>query len=118
MSRRPEIAPLNAPNRPLQSAGGGGTFEGMEARIAILETHVEHIREDIGELKRNVGSLQKDVIDIKVGLATLTERVNHLPDKEFFVRSLAVTVTVLGGFMMLLISVAAFQDHIRAWFAH
>lgn len=111
MSRRPEFASLNAPNRPLQSAGGGGTFDGMEARIAILETHVEHIREDIGDLKKNVGSLQKDVIDIKVGLATLTERVNHLPSKGYIVTTSLGIVGAIGA-------IIAFQDHIRAWFGH
>jgi len=97
----------------------------MNERVLILEAHADYVRRDIADLKSDVGAIRIDlgrlkdeVTDVKISLATLTERVNHLPDKEFFVRSLAVTVTVLGGFMTLLISVAAFQDHIRAWFGH
>lgn len=110
MTRRPEISALLPPDRPLQTAGGGGTFDGMEARIAVLETHVEHIREDIVELRADVTSLKTDMVDVKVGLATLTERVNHLPSKGFIVTSSLGIIGAIGAFI-------AFQDHIRALFA-
>ena len=61
MSRRPELAPINPPDRPLQSGGGGGTFDGMEARVAALETHVGYIRRDIGELKADVSEMRRDI---------------------------------------------------------
>ena len=125
MSRRPEFAPVNPPDRPLQSGGGGGTYDGMEARVAVLETHVEYIRRDISDLKADMGVIRSDlgkvkdeVADLRTGLATLTERVSHLPDKGFFVKSLILTATVLGGLMTFLVGFAAFQDHIRAFFSH
>ena len=125
MSRRPEFAPVNPPDRPLQSGSGGGTYDGMEARVAVLETHVEYIRRDISDLKADMGVIRSDlgkvkdeVSDLRTGLATLNERVSHLPDKGFFVKSLILTATVLGGLMTFLVGFAAFQDHIRAFFSH
>ena len=118
MSRRPEFAPVNPPDHPLQSGGGGGTYDGMEARVAVIETHIDYIRQDIGEMRTDIAILKADMVDVKVGLATLTERVSHLPDKGFFVKSLILTATVLGGLMTFLVGFAAFQDHIRAFFSH
>ena len=97
----------------------------MNERIVILEAHADYVRRDIADIKTDIGVLRTDlgmlkgeVGDLKTDLATLSVRVDHLPTKEFIVRSLAVSVTVLGGFMTLLISIAAFQDHIRALFSH
>ena len=129
MSRRPEFVPISSPDRPLQSGSGGGTFDGMEARVAILETHVEYIRRDIGDLKADVSEIRRDlggmkddfksnVEGIKVQVATLTERVSHLPSKGFIVKSLTIASTLLGGLMTLIGAFIAFQDHIRAFFAH
>jgi outer membrane murein-binding lipoprotein Lpp len=168
MSRRPELTPMSVPDRPLQSGGGGGTYDGMETRVAVLETHVVHIREDIGDLKANVStlmtdvsslksdvsvvksdvstlraevsSLKSDVKDIrsdlgkmsdkfgssiealndkfgssietlKVDLATLKERVNHLPSKGFIVSATLSTLAVMTALIL-------FQDHIKALVAH
>ncbi|MTI10520.1 hypothetical protein [Curvivirga aplysinae] len=47
----------NNENPPMGGDGG----DGMEARVAKLETHVEHIREDIGELKSDVKELRKTI---------------------------------------------------------
>ncbi len=99
------------PGLPLKSGGGGGTFGGMESRVAILETHVEYIRRDLGEMKTDIASLKTDMVDVKVGLATLTERVNHLPSKGYIVTSSLGIVGAIGA-------IIAFQDHIRAWFGH
>ena len=118
MSRRPEFAPVNQPDRPLQTGGGGGTYDGMEARVAVLETHVEYIRRDISDLKADMGVIRTDlgkardeVADLRTGLATLTERVNHLPSKGYIVTTSLGIVGAIGA-------IIAFQDHIRAFFSH
>lgn len=49
-----------ARNDPLPSGGGGGTYDGMEARVAILETHIEHIRDDLAEIRKNVRELRSE----------------------------------------------------------
>lgn len=40
------------------TGGGGGDM--LEARVAKLEAHAEHMREDIGEIKSDVKELAKD----------------------------------------------------------
>ena len=111
MSRRPELAPINPPDRPLQSGGGGGTFDGMEARVAALETHVGYIRRDIGEFKADVSEMRRDIEDLKVGQATLTERVNHLPSKGFI---FTIAIAIVGATCTFI----ALQDHIKALLTH
>jgi hypothetical protein len=44
-------------NLPCREAGGGGTFDGMEARVARLESDVAHIQADIGEIEDTLKNL-------------------------------------------------------------
>ena len=76
----------------LKSAGGGGTSGGMEGRVAKLEAHVETLRADV--------RTKKDVGDIRTGLATLTERVAHLPGKGFVVTATTTTIALLTGIIL------------------
>jgi len=48
------------PEPPLQPPGGGGTFDGMEPRVAKLEAAVEHIQRDIGEIKSDLRALRDE----------------------------------------------------------
>ena len=122
MSRRPEFVPINQPDRPLQSGGGGGTFKGMEPRVAVLENNVEYIKRDIGELKADVSEIRRDlgrmkddfksdVESVKVHLATLTERVNHLPSKGFIVSATLSSLAIVTALIL-------FQDHLKTIFSH
>jgi hypothetical protein len=42
---------------PLKSGDGGGTYDGMEARVAKLEAVVEHIQKDTAEIKTELRGL-------------------------------------------------------------
>ena len=88
----------------LKSGGGGGTFDGMEARVAKLETSMEFIKRDVGELRSDVSTLKTDV-------ARLDERVKMLPSKGFIV---SASVTIIG----LLTAVVVFADKLRALVGH
>jgi hypothetical protein len=68
---------------PLQPPGGGGTFDGMEARVARLEADVGHIQKDVLEIKEGVKALGKDVSELKINYATVNERMSHLPTKSY-----------------------------------
>ena len=48
------------PGPPLQPPGGGGTFDGMEPRVAKLEAAVEHIQRDISEIKSDLRALRDE----------------------------------------------------------
>lgn len=83
-----------AAEAPLHSGGGGGTFDGMDARVAKLE----------GQLEKVGGKVD----DLRIDMAVLKEKVSHLPGKGFIVTA---TVTTLA----LLTAVIVFQDRISAF---
>lgn len=45
------------PGPPLQPPGGGGTSNGMEARVAKLEATIEHVQRDITDIKTDIRTL-------------------------------------------------------------
>ena len=98
-SLRTQNEALKIENDALKTSDGGGTSGGMDGRIAKLEAHVEILRADVGTIKKDVG-------DIRVGLATLTERVAHLPGKGFIITA---SSTGIG----LLIAVVVLADKIK-----
>lgn len=84
--------PPNLPPAP-KSANGGG----MEPRVAILETHVEHIRKDLEKLS-----------SVPVDMTKLTARVDELPTKSW------LEVRLLG-MLGLIAAIIMFSDKIRAF---
>jgi hypothetical protein len=73
---------------PLQGGGGGGTSDGMEARVAKVEAAIEHIQQDISEIKGDVRSLRDyartdfrvmfgAIIAVALGLAGLMAKGFH-----------------------------------------
>ncbi len=101
----------NPKGTPLHSGGGGGTFNGMEARVAVLENNVEYIKRDIGELKADMSGIRRDVESLKVSQAILTERVSHLPSKGFI---FSIALGIVGA----IITFTTFLDNIKAFFSH
>ena len=79
----------------------------MEARLARLEAHMEHVHTDLSGLKQNVSSVDGRLRSVETGLATLTERVSHLPSKGFIVSALITSLAVIAAML-------AFQDQIKA----
>ena len=88
----PEILGGKSPQEvgPLKTTGGGNNSGGMEARVAVLETHMAHVREDVGTLKTNVQALLIDS-------GRLQERVAALPSKGFIVSAVVGMGAVLGA---------------------
>ena len=79
--------------RALKAGRGDGTSNNMEARVARLEAHVEILRADST-------ATRADVSGIRVSLATLEERVAHLPSKGFVVTAAAGIVALLSSFIL------------------
>ena len=87
---------------PLQPPGGGGTYDGMEPRVARLDlSDVSHIKEDVSDLKRSAAALMADVSTLKVELAKLVVRVDHLPSKGFIVGSTLTGIGLIVGALTL-----------------
>lgn len=90
----------NALDQNLKSGGGGGTFDGMEPRIARLEAHMEHVQADLVVLKTDMGA-------VKDRLARLEVKVDHLPSKGFIVTALIAMLAVIGALV-------TYQEQIKA----
>jgi len=89
------------PGPPLQPPSGGGTSNGMEARVAKLEAHVQHILGDVSALKA-------DMRDVRDRLPRIETRLDHLPGKGFIVTVVVATIALLGALITL-------QQQIQAW---
>jgi hypothetical protein len=86
----------------LQTGGGGGTYNGMDAKIEALEKRVEKF-----ESKLDV--IAKEVVDLRVQTATLTERITHLPSKEFIFKGIA-------GLVAAMVAVSVLSPKLQALF--
>ena len=73
---------------PLQGGDGGGTFDGMEPRVAKVEAAIEYIQRDIADIKGDVRTLRDNartdfrllfgaIITVAVGLAGLLAKGFH-----------------------------------------
>lgn len=80
----------------LKSSDAGGTSGGMEARIAKLEAHMEHVRDDLAKLQ-----------GIPVDVATLKSDVSHLPTKGWMVGALGTSLAIIAALI-------AFAEKIHA----
>ena len=72
----------------MKSGDGGGTFDGMEPRIAKLEALSETVARDLGDIKSDVRELRRDartdfrtlfgaLIAVALGLAGLMAKGFH-----------------------------------------
>lgn len=65
----------------LKSGDGGGTYDGMEGRISKIEDAI---------------------VDVKVNIATLAERISHLPSKGFVFAAMSGVGTVVVAALTIL----------------
>ena len=90
---------------PLKAAGGGGTFDPMEARVAILEEGFKRIElkldrlvESVAEIKGQLSAMQSAETfgEIKHSLGKLEGRVDSLPTISKMAGLIAIAVGVLA----------------------
>ena len=89
--------------------GGGGGGDGTMERLAVVEAKLTGVEGRMDRLEGRMDRLEgrMDAVDarlrgVEVGLATLTERVSHLPSKGFIVGALATSVGVVSGLALFL----------------
>lgn len=82
---------LAAENEALKGGGGGGTLPPMEGRVTALETHMQYVQRDLGEIRGD--------------LKTVIDRLDHLPTKsdlntwrwQWIAAGLAIIALTVGG---------------------
>lgn len=74
----------------LKKGGGGGTFEGMEARIAQLEKDVSELKSDSKTIISSIGELKGDNGELR-------GKISMLPGYP----GIAVIMTIVGGALLV-----------------
>jgi hypothetical protein len=99
----------------LKSGDGGGTYDGMEARVARLEASTTHIERDVSELRSDMKEVRDRTLRLEGKIDHLDQRIDHLdqkigllPGKGYIVTALLTTLAVIAGLI-------AFQQQIQSF---
>lgn len=104
----------------LKGAGGGGTSGGMEARIAKLESDVDHLKRASDKIDGKLDTLLSGQTTIAASIAALSERTatlpklttdvskleertTHLPTKPYIFLCMGAVIAAVGALVALLI---------------
>jgi hypothetical protein len=82
------------PDTPLKGGEGGGTYDGMEARIAKLEAHMEHVQSDLAKL----GGLPADIAGMK-------SDIGNLPTKDYLSQQFDVQFRWIIGVVTMVVAI-------------
>lgn len=114
LNRTIEQLALSASEQSPYRRGGSGGGDGTMERLAIVETKLTAVESRMDRLEVRMdgveGRLEKvddRLRGVEVGLATLAERVAHLPSKGFIVSATLTTLLAVAAF-------SVFGENIRA----
>lgn len=88
---------IEQPEHTLKPGGGGGTFDGMEARVKALEDKFDRIDGKLNVIGSDLAFLKGKAEDAPTGrdFGELTGRVNSLPTTAKIAGLLAIAVAIL-----------------------
>lgn len=86
----------------LQYGAGAGRFESMEARIASIEAHVDHIRDDIGDMRLDLKELTKTVSSAGAEMREFDSRMSSLPTRGWMAATLLVIAAAICAVIIYL----------------
>lgn len=93
--RRINPYPAEGTRAPLVNQFGSDGGDGMDAWQTSVEKRLDSLDGRVGRMDDRLGK-------VEVSLATLVERVAHLPGKGFVVTSAVSTVMAITGLLVLL----------------
>lgn len=83
----------------MPAQGGGGTYDGMEPRVAALEKAVERIEPKLDRLSAEVAGLTSDIGSLKAQVAHLPTATNLVWGSAVFLIAMAAMVYGVGSYM-------------------
>ncbi|WP_119389183.1 hypothetical protein [Taklimakanibacter lacteus] len=86
----PPKPPANAQPGPLPYGGTQGKVDYMEARIASIEAHVDHMRDDIGDTRLDLREIAKSVASLSGEVRELDNHIGRLPGKGWMFSALLI----------------------------
>jgi hypothetical protein len=78
----------------------------MEARIASMEAHVDHMRDDLGDMRRDYRELTKAMAGTGNDMRALDDRISYLPGKGWM-------FTAMLLFTLIICAVIIYLEQIR-----
>ncbi|MFZ3485742.1 hypothetical protein [Sphingomonas sp. 3-13AW] len=90
-----QIASLERQIEHLKGGGGGGTFGGMEARVARLESDMEHVKKAVDRVDGKLDSLIASVGAVASTIATLDERTRDSSSSKTALTNVGAKVDVI-----------------------
>ena len=73
--------PASENRPPPKVATGGASPYGTDARIASIEAHVDHMRDDLGDMRRDLREMTKSIMSAGNDTRALDDRISYLPGK-------------------------------------
>jgi len=93
---------------PLRSGSGAGKVDYMEARIASIEAHVDHMRDDLGDMRLDLREVTKSVGVAGSDMRELDARIASLPGKGWM-------FTAMLFFTAIICAVIIYLEEIRQY---
>ena len=96
---------VSAGNAVSPASYGGAS---AEARIASIEAHVDHMRDDLGDMRRDFREMTKTIITAGNDVRELDDRMGSLPGKGWMFIAMLL-------FTAIICAVIIYLDHIREY---
>lgn len=87
----------------LKEGGGGGTSGGMEARIARLESDMEHVKRGVDKLDGAVTGARTSIEELRIDFGRFDERSKNFPTKGFIFSVAAGLLAASGAVMAIVV---------------
>jgi hypothetical protein len=87
----------------LKGGGGGGTSGGMEARIARLESDMEHVKKGVDQLGGKIEDVRSNVGELRIVFGVFEERSKTFPTKGFIFTVAASLLAAAGALMAIVV---------------
>ena len=83
-------------------AAGGAVPYGTDARIASIEAHVDHMRDDLGDMRRDFRDMTKTIMSAGNDVRELDDRVASLPGKGWMFMAMLLFTAIICAVIIYL----------------
>ena len=87
---------------------GSGRMDSTDVRIASIEAHVDHMRDDLGDMRRDMRDLAKTIISSGNDVREVDDSISSLPGKGWMFVSMLLFTAIICG-------VIIYIDHVREY---
>jgi hypothetical protein len=88
--------------RPPRVSTGPALSYGTDVRIASIEAHVDHMRDDLGDMRRDYRELTKAFAGTGNDMRALDDRIGNLPGKGWMFMAMLLFTLIICAVMIYL----------------